>query len=195
MAHTDLREYGTSINHLTDKEKLFCGNYLQTYDAKNSAIKAGYASRSAASTASKILKKKHIQKYLGKNQRLSAEKFEVERDEILQHLAAAATRDGKDFFDSDGVLVTNIRNLPPEVTRSIDNIKQKKWRNEAGEIVTETEIRLVSKAAALRMALEHKGLFAPQQVEHTVGLNWDQLYAQASIEQDDIIEVGILEGM
>ena len=144
--------------------------------------------------AYRYLNKPHIRAIIDRLQLESQEAFELERDEILKHLWACATRDGKQFVDNQGRLLgifatlrngklqsgTTLKDLPDQVTASINGIKQKRRiaTLEDGTVIEEieTEIKLVDKAAALKMAMEHKGLFAPQQVESRLTVDFDGLY-------------------
>ena len=193
MGSTELRKRGADISKLPDKQRRFCLEYLQDYNGTQAAIRAGYSRKTASVLANKILKKPAVKRFLGKFERESQEQFELERNEILRHLAACATRDGKMFVNDRGVLHGNLNDLPDEVTAAIDSIKQKvrTYTTQDGEEVTEveTELKLVSKAAALDMAMKHKGLFAAEKHDHShqISINWDEI--QADARRQSVIDV------
>lgn len=175
---------------LKGRQRLFALEYLLDYDAKRAAIAAGYSEKSAAGHGRKLLCIPKIKRFIEQHERKTQERYEVDRDTILRHLVACATRDGKDFVDDKGRIRTNLKDLPDSVTCAIDSIKQKRRMYYVdGEPVEEitTELKLVSKAAALDMAMRHKGLFAPQEVEARLFLNWDILYS-ANAQHDPIEE-------
>lgn len=180
MGSTELRKNGSNLKKMTDKERAFCLEYMVDYQGTRSVIAAGYSKKGASVMAIKLLKRSHIKAYLGKAQRLQREERKVDSDEILDHLVSCVTRDGKDFVDEHGKLRVNMNELPDNVTRAVDGIKQKRkvYTYEDGTTVEEieTELKLVPKAAALDMAMKHKGLFAPE--EHKVlstTVDWDKL--------------------
>ena len=193
MGSTELRSHGADLGRISDKMRLFALEYLVDYNGTQAAIRAGYSKKTASVRATKLLKNPVIKAFLGKFERESQEKFEIQRNEILMHLAACATRDGRDFVDKDGKpLLTsqNINDLPKSITCAIDGIKQKRksWRDPEGTEYEEieTELKLVSKASALDMCMKHKGLFAVEKTEQTVTLNWDSLVDQGSKREDPI---------
>jgi len=118
--------------------------------------------------------------------------------EILKQLAYCATRSGADFIDDKGNL-REIQELPERAQQAIDGIKQKKKRyvdingNEVEE--THTELKLVSKASAINMAMQHKGLFSPTQVDSKVSIDFQGLISAISGETavDDMIKEKLLE--
>ena len=190
------------MSKMTDKERRFCLEYLLDYNQTRSAIAAGYSKKTAATTATKIMKRAHIKAFLGKHEKESQDKFEVDRDTILRHLVAGATRDGKDFVDAKGRLILesqNIKDLPNSITSTINSIKQRKKRyrdQDTGEMieVIETEVKLVDKAKLLEMCMKHKGLFAPTEVHNTNhNIDWDKLAAGTPILEDDPIEAIIIK--
>ena len=184
MGTTEMRKNGADLNRLNDKMRHFALEYSVSHNGTDAAKRAGYSKKTAGVMAVRILKHPVIKAFLGKIERESQEKFEIERNDILRNLAACATRDGKDFVDDDGRLLLtsqNIKDLPSSITCAIDGIKQKRktYRMEDGTEVEEleTELKLVSKASALDMCMKHKGLFAAEKKEEVIRLDWDSIFA------------------
>ena len=196
MGTTQLCNRGTNVKNLSDQMVRFVMEYLIDYNGTRAAIAAGYAKSGAHTRACTLLKKPKIRALVGKLRKEQNEKFQIQSDEVLWHLWACATRNGKSFVDKKGRLLLtsqNINDLPDEVTAAIDSIKQRRktYTTEDGEQIEEieTEVRLVSKAAALDMAMKHKGLFATQQVEGKLIIDFDAMYR----DQRGIIDVDLLE--
>jgi hypothetical protein len=93
--------------------------------------------------------------------------------------------------------------MPHDVVVAIDGVKQKvrRYYDENGEPVetVETDLKLVSQMDAVRAAMQHKGLFAPEKGEVTHRLNWDELYQRpiggnTAQEEIDAIEVEFNDG-
>ena len=192
MGVTELRKNGANLDRINDKMRHFALEYSVSYNGTEAAIRAGYSKRTAGVMAVRLLKHPVIKAFLGKQARLDQEKFEIQREEILRNLAACATRDGKDFVDEKGRLLLtsqNINDLPLSITCAVDSIKQKRktYLLEDGTEVEEleTELKLVSKAAALDMCMKHKGLFAAEKTEQVISIDWDSL-ANRAIDLDPI---------
>lgn len=170
------------ISSLTGKEMRFLLEYMMDYDRVRAVKAAGYRCRSdetAATLAARMLVKEKIKKVLKHFEREAQEEFKIERNEVLYHLHACATRNAKDLVDDDGriigsVILKNgqrnggmrINDLPDEITVAIDGMKQKRkvTTYEDGTVVEEieTELKLVSKAAALDMCMKHKVLYSAE---------------------------------
>ncbi|MBO1099252.1 terminase small subunit [Enterococcus hirae] len=73
---------------MTEKQKRFCDFYIETGNATQSAIKAGYSSKYANTNASKLLQNTTIKSYIDK--RLAELKNERTADaqEVLEYLTA-----------------------------------------------------------------------------------------------------------
>lgn len=184
-----------SFGKLPEKQVRFLMEYLVDYNGKAAALRAGYTEASAGQMAHKILAKTPVKRFLAKFEKESQEAFEIDRYEILRHLAAVATRNAKWLVDDDGVLLLagqNINDLPDEVTIAVEGIKQKvkKYYDDRGEVSYEiltTEIKLASKTEAIAMCMKHKGLFAPEQ--HDVRLAPSVDWAAIKAEKQKTIDV------
>lgn len=77
-----------NIMRMTEKQKRFCDFYIETGNATQSAIKAGYSSKYANTNASKLLQNTTIKSYIDK--RLAELKNERTADaqEVLEYLTA-----------------------------------------------------------------------------------------------------------
>ncbi|KKK65624.1 hypothetical protein LCGC14_2972290, partial [marine sediment metagenome] len=111
-------------------------------------------------------------------------------------LWACATRNIVDLLDKDGTLASpeNLRDLPREVTASIETLKQTKrtYHREDGSEVVEmreviNEVKPVPKAVCMDMAMKHKGAYAAEVTEHKLAFDFDQLYFPP--EKGDVIDV------
>ncbi|WP_243169617.1 terminase small subunit, partial [Enterococcus faecalis] len=73
---------------MTEKQKRFCDFYIETGNATQAAIKAGYSSKYANTNASKLLQNTTIKQYI--DERLAELKNERTADaqEVLEYLTA-----------------------------------------------------------------------------------------------------------
>ena len=204
MAVTELRDRGIDLKRVPDQWfKFACAYVLRgCTNGKQAAIEAGYSKKTAAFRAVKILKDPRMKALLGKMLNNQYKEFKLEAAEILWHLWACATRNGKDYVDERGHLLLtsqNINDLPDEVTAAIDSIKQKRkvYTTKNGKTVEEieTDIKLVDKGKCIDMAMKHKGLFAPQEVHGRLEVfDFDKLYqSQRQTLDVDPIEQKLLE--
>lgn len=149
---------------------------------------AGYKSPGVA--ASKLLKKPHIRAEISKQLSERLERLEMNGDRLLQELAFCALRDPIDLCNESGQIELNdLSKLPERIRRCIDSIKVTERHDKEGNPITTTEIRLVSKASAIEMAMRHFGMFEKDNAQTSkVTLNWDQLM-DGSEPPNNVIEI------
>lgn len=87
---------------LSIKEKKFCAEYVIDENGTRAAIAAGYAEKSAAVAASRLLKKANIQAEIAKLRDKSLAKLEITRDWVLNELKLVASSRGSMFWNPDG---------------------------------------------------------------------------------------------
>lgn len=189
---------------LTPKEKMFVTAYISNgFNGTQAAITAGYSSKGASVTASKLLKKPRVQTALAKEERKVGKEFNLERNDILMQLYYALTRSGEDFVDENGVVLQNIHKMSPRARACIDGIKQKVTEivdPETGEVIgrkIETEVKMTPKAHAMDLAMRHKNLFPPKQIigeiSHKHSIDWDSILDQEYRDDEDIVETTLVE--
>ncbi|MDB1956848.1 terminase small subunit [Clostridium tertium] len=89
---------------MTEKQKAFCDYYIETGNATEAAIKAGYSKKTAKVIGSENLTKPYLKQYI--DERLA--KIEDERiakgEEVLQYLTRVMRGEEKDQFGLDASL-------------------------------------------------------------------------------------------
>ena len=83
---------------LTEKQKAFCDYYIETLNATESAIRAGYSKNSAAETGYENLRKPHIKNYIDKRLKQLEDERIAKADEVLQYLTAVMRGEEKEKF-------------------------------------------------------------------------------------------------
>lgn len=78
------------MEKLTPKQKAFCNYYLQSFNATEAAIKAGYSSKSAKVIGAENLTKPYIQDYIQSRVQQKENKRIMQADEVLERLTALA---------------------------------------------------------------------------------------------------------
>lgn len=94
---------------LTEKQKRFCDYYLETGNAAEAAIKAGYSKKTARITGCENLTKPNIKEYLESRQREADSKRIATADEVLIYLTDVMRGQIKDQFDLDAPLQERTR--------------------------------------------------------------------------------------
>lgn len=114
---------------LTEKQKLFCNEYLIDLNATQAAIRAGYSEKTAEQTASRLLRNVKVQEYIEKLMQDKQSNLIASQDEVLETLTAVMRRQQKEqvvtserhrrsYFDEEGRKVTEDTEVP--VTVEID---------------------------------------------------------------------------
>jgi len=190
MGKTELRKRGADPNRLTDKQRRFCQEYPKDFNGTRAAIAAGYSKRAAAVTAAKLLKNPIVQAYLGKLQRLDAERLELDRQLVLKKLVEALTYEARDFCDENG-LPLHPNELPQRVQSQVDGIDWDITETVDDEGNTERHMkvryRMTPRATAREQAMKHKGLFAPDRMDiRSVRFDFDKLCEDQSQTVDSL---------
>lgn len=143
--------------NLTPKQQIFCDEYLIDFNAKRSAIKAGYSKKTAKEMGHENLTKPHLQAYLQKRMKDREERTEITQDRVLEELATFGFANIKDFIEtgsSDFVTFKNIDKISKESARAIESIKMIKNLH-GGSL----EFKLHSKSRGLELIGRHLGMF------------------------------------
>lgn len=110
----------TEDTPLTQKLKLFCDEYIQTGNGEQSAIKAGYSAKTARITASKILTRANVKKYLRELRQQQAKEGIASSEEVLQFFTRAMNGEIKDQFGLEASLGDRIQAGRELAKRTVD---------------------------------------------------------------------------
>lgn len=139
---------------LTEKQKLFCEEYLLDLNATNAAIRAGYSPESAADIASENMQKPHIKAAIDKRMAERSARLGVTQDRVLTELAKIAFAAPCEVIDFESGEI-----LDKERAAAIASIKIKQIPTREGETITERDIRFVDRVKALELCGKHVGMF------------------------------------
>lgn len=89
---------------LTGKQRLFCDYYIKTFNATQSAIKAGYSKNTAYAIGAENLKKPQIKNYLTKLRDAYMEDEYLDTKRLLERHRQIAFYDVNDYVNDDGTL-------------------------------------------------------------------------------------------
>lgn len=87
---------------LSIKERKFCAEYVIDENGTRSAIAAGYAPKSAAVAASRLLKKANIRAEIERLTTKVLDKLEITKERVLAEIAKLAFYDPRNLLEADG---------------------------------------------------------------------------------------------
>lgn len=174
---------------LTPRQERFIVEYCVHFDGKRAAIAAGYSTKTAQVTASKLLTKPRIAAAIQKVGAKDCKKLELTREKVLGELAKSLFRDPIGMENADGFVVTSLKEIPRELRVIIDGFKvfqQMEYDEEARvsrPVSQKIEVKLVPKASTIDMAMKHLGAYAPVETKNDnhLRLDWDSLYGRSPI--------------
>jgi phage terminase small subunit len=155
---------------LTEKQRLFCDEYLKDLNASQAAIRAGYSPRSAGYMGSTLLSNPKVESFLVKAREARDARIHFSQDDVLNELRPMAFSNVDDYvLDGEGKLAP-APGRPDTVMRAVSSVKYRTHTYNPGKPdewkTTEVEFRLWDKPGTLKLAGRHVGLF-PDRVEHT----------------------------
>jgi len=111
---------------LTDRERVFVGEYIISLSSKDAAEKAGYSKGTAATIASTWVsdpkKKPRVYKAIEEAMKKREHRTEVKQDRVLLELARIGFASIKDAFDENNNL-KEIKDLDDDVAAAISSIE------------------------------------------------------------------------
>ena len=121
---------------LNPRQKKFCELYIQTANASQSAIDAGYSPNGVGVTSCKLLKTASIQAYLHERMDKADKKLIADSDEVMKFFTSVMRGEVNDQFGLDPGLQERI-NAGRELARRTIDIEQKAGNKDALEKLDE----------------------------------------------------------
>lgn len=115
---------------MTEKQKLFCDEYLIDLNATQAAIRAGYSEKYAHTNASKLLRNTTIREYIENRIAEKEDKLIAKQNEVLKYLTSVMRGESK----SEIVVVENIGDYMSEA-RTMEKAPDEKERLKAAELL------------------------------------------------------------
>lgn len=155
---------------LTPKEARFVSEYLIDYVGSDAAKRAGYAPRSAAVTASRLLAKPAIKAAVDAKRAQLLGSTDLTATRVLEEMRRVALSDVRTLFDTDGNLKP-LHTLTADEAACIAGLEVIIKNAKAGDGVTDTihKIKVWDKPRTLEMLAKHFGLLT-EKIEHSGGL-------------------------
>lgn len=141
---------------LTAKQQRFIEEYLIDLNAKQAAIRAGYAPRSAEVVGTQVLRNPKVSREVAKAIAERSRRTGITQDRVLRELARIA------FFNASDVMDLNSGEIKQDAMRDdtavIAGVRTKTIPSKNGKIV-EREIKTYDKLRALELLGKHLGMF------------------------------------
>ena len=90
--------------NLTEKQRMFCAFYIQSFNATQSAIKAGYSSKTAMEQGYQTLHKPSVKKEIDRLKQMHSQELNLDASRILNRHAKIAFSNTLDFITEDGTM-------------------------------------------------------------------------------------------
>lgn len=156
------KELGELLSTMTKKEILFVRYLAISSHKRNSAIKAGYAEKNAASTASTLLRKPNILQFLSHLEAKAADKLNLKLENVVKELAKVAFSSPLDYLVDTDEGLFELKDLEfienPEAIAKM-KFKQVKDPKSGKQICIITEVQNHDKMKALELLGKHLAMF------------------------------------
>jgi hypothetical protein len=161
------RRRGANKEKLNPMQRIFVEELLadEGFNATKAARKAGYKQPQAQSA--KLLAIRSIRDILGKALSERITRCQLTADAVLEHLRVALFMDPLDLFErtkGGAYLIKSLEDVPEEVRRCITKLKCRSTTI-GKKTVTYLEVELMSKDAALPLAMKHLGIAGVENIE------------------------------
>ena len=90
------------MTKLTDKQELFCREYLVDLNATQAAIRAGYSQKTSEQLSYKLLQKTSVQNYIQELKQQRYERNKINADYVLKRLIEIDQMDIADILTPSG---------------------------------------------------------------------------------------------
>lgn len=181
MIWTTLETMAIKQPKLTELQRRFVLEYVEDFNGKEAAIRAGYSPKSAKAQASALLANPIIQTELTKAREAITERVTVTVQDIVAELARVAFFDVRTLFDEAGNLKP-VSELDDNAARALAGIDVVNERRETDDDVSVHEytkrIKVADKLKALEMLGKYLGMFTDttnvNQTNVTVQFFWPE---------------------
>ena len=143
---------------LTEKQKLFCNEYIKDLNATQAAKRAGYSHEAARQLGYETLTKHYIQEYISELRQERAQRMQVDQDDVLRVWKNVAMFDVRNLYDDDGNL-KKISELDDDTAAAIVALDFDDISMDNQIIGKTTKIKLADKLKATDMIARHLGMY------------------------------------
>lgn len=138
--------------------RIFAQEYIIKFNGTESAIKAGYAKKSARVTASKLLTQDNIQELIRHNMEKREKRTEITGDMVVKELAKTAFMQESDFYHDNGD-VKKLSELTDNQKAALSSYGFKSINIGNGDFIDVPVFKAQDKTKSLELLGRHFGLF------------------------------------
>lgn len=142
-------EYVDEEDGLTDRQRNFCYYYMQSLNAFQAAVKAGYSPSYGKTHVYKLLEKASVKNFLYKLKEQQRQEFLLTQERIINRHVQVALSDITDYFNEDGSLKP-LSEVDGSLVRKIKITKKDDYES--------AEIQLIEKCPSLAWLTKFAGL-------------------------------------
>lgn len=152
---------------LTDKQKLFCLEYIKDFNGTQAAIRAGYSENGAYVQASRLLSNVNVQGFI-KNKTAKVEaKYDLSRERIAERYAQLVNFDVRKLYDKHGNLIP-VHELDADTATALVGLEVDEDHDFFGRVKSKTKkLKLSAIKDALDSAAKFNGYNMPDKVEQS----------------------------
>lgn len=142
-------EYVDEEDGLTDRQRNFCYYYMQSLNAFQAAVKAGYSPSYGKTHVYKLLEKASVKNFLYKLKEQQRQEFLLTQERIINRHVQVALSDITDYFNQNGSLKP-LSEVDGSLVRKIKITKKDDYES--------AEIQLIEKCPSLAWLTKFVGL-------------------------------------
>jgi hypothetical protein len=162
----------------SEKQRKFVLEFGLDYDAKR-AFKLVYKNSNVAVGVRKLLENPLVKRCVDIIEKRDVARYQVEKEAVVSKLCDLLHADVREYFNANGSLKPP-KELNAREAARVNSFKTKTYFNEDGNVdYVETDYKLARIETIMDMCMKHKGLFAPEQHEHVVTVDFSKLPVQA----------------
>lgn len=151
---------------LTDKQEMFCQQWIIDFNGTQAAIRAGYSSNSANEIAAQLLAKLSIQTRIAELKLDVMGAVGISQAKVYRELARLAFFDIRKVYTDAGSLMP-VKDIDDDSAAAIAGIKVYEEKMDGIKIGETVEVKLINKVAALENIIKIAGWAAPTKTELT----------------------------
>ena len=164
---------------MTDKQEMFCHEYMKDFNAKRAAETVGY--KRPKSKGSELLKEPAIAVFISNLKAEHTDICTLDRLELEKHLSFSLRRDPVDLYDEEGK-PRELKDLPEALRMCIDSLKINEFVDkDTGQVYKRTiDIKLTPKMPAIELGMKFLGMIQGDKHEHKHlnFVNFDSLFGK-----------------
>lgn len=169
---------------LTDKQEMFCNEYLVDLNATQAAIRSGYSNDTAAVIGCENLIKPNIQARIVELKAKRLKRIELSQDDVLRVWKNAISFDVRKLFNDDGSL-KKLSELDDETALAISSIDYDDVRLGNKVVGKTTKVKTLDKLKAGDSIAKYLGMYEidneQKKSETNVNFDWSKLTLEQKI--------------